>query len=61
MPAGLKRYQTMGHDHFLTFSCYGREPYFDTPESRDLFERPLERARRKCRFEFLDSLTLAIQ
>jgi putative transposase len=53
MPAGLKRYQTMGHDHFVTFSCYRREPYFDTPESRDLFERSLERTRRKYRFDVL--------
>jgi hypothetical protein len=21
MPSGLKRYQTQGHDHFITFSC----------------------------------------
>ena len=31
--------------HFLTFSCYRRQPFLASPESRDLFERALEQAR----------------
>jgi putative transposase len=53
MPLGLKRYQTMGHDHFVTFSCYDREPYLQASDARDLFERSMERARRKYLFKVL--------
>ncbi len=53
MPDGLKRYQTLDHDHLITISCYGRCPYLRTPESRDLFEHTLERARQKFRFDIL--------
>jgi putative transposase len=53
MPLGLKRYQTMGHDHLVTFSCYQRRPYLQTPEARDLFERSLEQARKKYAFDIL--------
>jgi putative transposase len=31
MPLSLKRYQSEGDDHFITFSCYHRELYFTTP------------------------------
>jgi hypothetical protein len=30
MPSGLKRLQREGDDHFITFSCCRREPYFAT-------------------------------
>jgi putative transposase len=53
MPTGLKRFQTLGHDHLVTFSCYDRRPYLQTPESRTLFEHSLEQARRKYRFDIL--------
>ena len=53
MPDGLKRYQEQGHDHLITISCYNRRPYLRTPESRDLFERTLERARLKFDFDIL--------
>jgi putative transposase len=51
MPFGLKRYQTAGHDHFLTFSCYDRKPYLRSAAARDLFEQSLERTRRKYGFD----------
>ena len=51
MTFGLKRYQTSGHDHAINFSCYRHRPYLNTPESRDLFERCLERTRRKYDFQ----------
>jgi putative transposase len=53
MPLGLVRHQTEGDDHFITFSCYDRRPYLDTLESRDLFERSLERTRRRYKFNVL--------
>ncbi len=36
MPSGLKRYQTTGHDHFITFTCYHRFPYLNDDHARDL-------------------------
>jgi putative transposase len=42
MPLGLKRYQNEADDHFITFSCYNREPYLNTPSARDIFEHCLE-------------------
>jgi putative transposase len=50
MPTGLKRYQTFGHDHLVTFSCYQRQPYLQTPKAGELFEHSLEQARRKYCF-----------
>ena len=42
MPLGLRRYQHEGDDHFITFSCYRREPYFAMPDARDTFLASLE-------------------
>jgi putative transposase len=53
MPLGLVRHQTENHDHFITFSCYDRRPYLSAPESRDIFERSLERTRRRYKFDIL--------
>ena len=53
MPIGLKRYQNEADDHFITFSCYHRQPYLTTPDSRDLFERSLESTRERYNFELL--------
>jgi putative transposase len=50
MPSGLKRYQTSGHDHFITFSCYRRLPYLDDDHSRKVFEEVLERTRQSHQF-----------
>jgi putative transposase len=43
MPSHLKRYQTDGHYHFITFSCYRRLPYLDNDSTRILFEETLEK------------------
>ena len=50
MPAGLKRYS--GHDylHFLTCSCYHRQPWVASPPCRDLFLQILEEARQRYQF-----------
>jgi putative transposase len=47
MPSDLKRYQTEGHHHFITFSCHQRQPYLTDNESRTAFEETLELVRRR--------------
>ncbi len=50
MPSHLKRYQ-LSHDlHFITFSCYRRKPKLGKPAARAIFEKSLERARRRYEF-----------
>lgn len=51
MTQGLVRYQQAGDFHFLTFSCYQRRRYLESPAARDRFELALEAMRR--RYEFL--------
>ena len=47
MPWGLQRWQG-GHDlHFLTFSCYRREPWLASGPRRDLFVKVLEQVRQR--------------
>jgi putative transposase len=50
MPSTLKRYQTEGSYHFITFSCYRRLPYLDNDPARLTFERELEKLRRRHQF-----------
>ncbi len=45
MPRGLKRYQQARDLHFITFSCYRRQPLLATPRAKRLFEQTLERVR----------------
>ena len=45
MPWGLKRFQNTGQTHFVTFSCYHRQPKFTTEFARRVFESALERVR----------------
>ena len=47
MPWGLKRYQETGQLHFLTFSCYHRQPKLPGAESCTVFEGALERTRQQ--------------
>jgi putative transposase len=51
MPAGLVRYQQCGCFHFLTFSCYRRQPLLNNAIAYGTFECELERAR--LRFGFV--------
>jgi len=46
MPWGLKRYQDTGDLHFITFSCYKRQPFLSTPGPCRVFEQTLEDVRR---------------
>ncbi len=45
MPYGLKRYQKSEAIHFITFSCYHRLPYLNTPDSKTTVEAILEQTR----------------
>ena len=50
MPWGLERWHG-GHDlHFITFSCYHRQPLLGSPQRRDLFLEVLEQVRRRYRW-----------
>jgi putative transposase len=51
MSRGLVRYHHTGHFHFVTFSCYRRQPFFRHPSGRNLFERSLEIMR--LRYDFV--------
>ena len=50
MPSGLKRYS--GHDylHFLTCSCYHRQPWLASSVRRDLFLKIFEEVRQRYQF-----------
>ena len=50
MPPRLHRHQTLGHLHFLTFSCQDRQPYLEPPAAKALFESVLESRRKKYGF-----------
>ena len=45
MTLGLKRFHHSRQSHFLTFSCYQRRPYFNSPNTYDLFLACLEQTR----------------
>ena len=50
MPTNLVRYQQCGMFHFITFSCYRREPYLNSWAAYRVFEHELESARRRYGF-----------
>ena len=50
MPTGLKRYCGHDHLHFLTCSCYHRQPWRASSRRRDLFLQILEAARQRYGF-----------
>ena len=53
MPTGLKRYYGAGDLHFITCSCYHRQPWLGTSHARDVFLRILEQTRKRYRFVVL--------
>ena len=46
MPRGLRRFHESGQSHFVTFSCYRRQPNFNHAATYDLFPECLERMHR---------------
>ena len=53
MPRNLKRYYGAGDLHFITCSCYQRQPILGTPPRRDLFLTVLEHMRQEYHFVVL--------
>ena len=53
MTKGLVRFQQSHHLHFVTFSCYRRQPYLQSEESKRIFEHSLEETRRSYRFDVI--------
>jgi putative transposase len=47
MPGALRRSQQSGQSHFVTFSCYRRQPNFTSGDVYDLFPVCLENMRRR--------------
>jgi putative transposase len=45
MPSNLRRYKQTADLHFITFSCYRRQPKPGSPSVRTQFERSLEQTR----------------
>jgi putative transposase len=52
MPWSLQRFQETGQLHFVTFSCYRRQPLLHEPV-RGLFETVLEEVRRRWEFSVI--------
>ena len=53
MPQALHRFYGARDLHFLTFSCYRRQPFFRSEARCDLFLQVLERVRRRYRLVVL--------
>jgi putative transposase len=53
MPWGLIRFQQSHCLHFITFSCYRRQPFLNTTHARNTFERSLEQTRRSYGFDVI--------
>ena len=47
MPTGLKRFQQTRQFHFLTFSCYKRQPFLHPAEAKDTVQQILEQTRKQ--------------
>jgi putative transposase len=47
MPTGLKRFQQTNQLHFLTFSCYKRQPFLQTEEAKHTLQQILEQTRKQ--------------
>jgi putative transposase len=50
VPSGLRRFHQTGQMHFVTFSCYRRQPKLATARSCCVFEQSLEQTRRAYSF-----------
>jgi putative transposase len=50
MTFGLRRIYGQGHLHFITCSCFDRQPNLEDPERRNLFLQILSEVRERYRF-----------
>ena len=53
MPRGLRRIHGGGNLHFITTSCYQREPLLGSARARDVFLEIFEQVRRRYDFEVI--------
>ena len=51
MPKGLRRFYGGGDLHYITCSCYRRQPFLSSPSRRDLFLKIFEEVRQKYEFQ----------
>ncbi len=58
MTRGLERWDGGGDLHFITCSCYHRQPELGTAHRRDLFLRVLEHARLRYRFVIIGDVVM---
>jgi putative transposase len=47
MPKGLKRYHHTNNFHFITFSCYRRQPFLATATAKNITQQILEQTRQQ--------------
>src|SRR5258708_37105428 len=50
MPRSLHRCYGLGYLHYITFGCYQRRPFLNTPQRRTLFLEILEQVRQRYNF-----------
>lgn len=50
MPRGLARFHGGGNFHFITTSCYRRQPFLGTARARDVFLQIFEQVRKSYGF-----------
>jgi putative transposase len=53
MPKKLKRYYGQGHLHFITTSCYRRQPRLGSARARNRFVKILDEVRRRYGFRLV--------
>ncbi len=53
MPWGLVRFQQSKCLHFITFTCYRRQPFLDTARAKNVFQRSLEQTRRSYQLDVI--------
>ena len=58
MPRGLKRYYGTGGMHFITWSCYRRQPLLDPTARKGLLLTVLELMRHRYRFAVIGSVVM---
>ncbi len=58
MPRGLKRYYGTGEMHFITWSCYRRQPLLDPTARKDLLLTVLELMRERYRFAVIGHVVM---
>jgi putative transposase len=47
MPTGLRRFHQTNQLHFITFSCYKRQPFLHSEEAKDTVQQILEQTRKQ--------------